>query len=50
MRRYQLESRRRNVEIDKKQHELDLLNRKFDQLMKQRAGQAELDEVCEATK
>ena len=26
------------------QHELDLLNRKFDQLMKQRAGQAEMDE------
>eukprot|EP00965_Chrysotila_dentata_P192872 6175418-Pleurochrysis_carterae.AAC.2 len=30
---------RAQVEIDKKQHELDLLNRKFDAIMKQRAGQ-----------
>jgi len=44
MAKYQLESRRRNVDIEKKQHDLDLLNRKFDQLMKQRAGMAELDE------
>jgi len=42
--RYQLEARRRAVEIEKKQHDLDLLNRKFDNLMKQRAGVAELDE------
>ena len=44
MAKYEQESRRRNVEIEKKQHELDLLNRKFDGLMKQRAGAAELDE------
>merc|ERR1719217_1641519 len=42
--RYQLEARRRTVEVEKKQHELDLLNKKFDVLMKQRAGVAELDE------
>ena len=42
--RYELEARRRAVEIEKKQHELDLLNKKFDTLMKQRAGVAELDE------
>lgn len=44
MAKYELESRRRIVEIEKKQHELDLLNKKFDALMKQRAGMAELDE------
>jgi len=44
MAKYEQESRRRNIEIEKKQHELDLLNRKFDSLMKQRAGVAELDE------
>jgi len=60
MAKYELEARRRSVDIEKKQvrfkftcglaykrrfvcrclpqHELDLLNRKFDQLMKQRAG------------
>ena len=42
--RYQLEARRRAIEIEKKQHDLDLLNKKFDVLMKQRAGDAELDE------
>jgi len=42
--RYELEARRRTVEVEKKQHELDLLNKKFDNLMKQRAGVAELDE------
>ena len=42
--RYQLEARRRQVEIEKKQHDLDLLNKKFDTLMKARAGVAELDE------
>lgn len=42
--RYELEARRRTVEVEKKQHELDLLNKKFDTLMKQRAGIAELDE------
>jgi len=42
--RYQLEARRRQVEVEKKQHDLDLLNKKFDNLMKQRAGVAELDE------
>jgi len=44
MAKYEQESRRRNIEIEKKQHELDLLNKKFDTLMKQRAGVAELDE------
>jgi len=44
MAKYELESRRRHVDIEKKQHDLDLLNRKFDVLMKQRAGMAELDE------
>merc|ERR1740117_863683 len=44
MAKYELEARRRSVDIEKKQHELDLLNRKFDQLMKQRAGMADLDE------
>ena len=42
--RYQIEARRRTVDVEKKQHELDLLNKKFDALMKQRAGVAELDE------
>ena len=42
--RYELEARRRAVEVEKKQHDLDLLNKKFDQLMKARAGVAELDE------
>jgi len=42
--RYQLEARRRGIEIEKKQHDLDLLNKKFDTLMKARAGDAELDE------
>ena len=42
--RYELEAKRRAVEIEKKQHDLDLLNKKFDVLMKQRAGVAELDE------
>ena len=42
--RYLLEARRRTVDVEKKQHELDLLNKKFDVLMKQRAGVAELDE------
>jgi len=42
--KYQTDSRRRDVDITKKQHDLDLLNRKFDALMKQRAGMAELDE------
>ena len=42
--RYQLEARRRQVDVEKKQHELDLLNKKFDGLMKARAGVAELDE------
>jgi len=42
--RYELEAKRRAVEIEKKQHDLDLLNKKFDALMKQRAGVAELDE------
>ena len=42
--RYQTEARRRATEIEKKQHELDLLNKKFDVLMKQRAGVADLDE------
>ena len=42
--RYQTEARRRATEIEKKQHELDLLNKKFDALMKQRAGVADLDE------
>jgi len=32
------------VEVEKKQHDLDLLNKKFDTLMKARAGVAELDE------
>jgi len=44
MSKYEQESRRRNIEIEKKQHELDLLNKKFDTLLKQRAGVAELDE------
>ena len=44
MAKYESESRRRNIEIEKKQHELDLLNKKFDTLMKQRAVVAELDE------
>ena len=44
MAKYEMEARRRNIEIEKKQHDLDLLNRKFDGLMKARAGMAELDE------
>jgi len=44
MGKYEQESRRRNIEIEKKQHELDLLNKKFDAFMMQRAGVAELDE------
>jgi chromosome segregation ATPase len=44
MARYETEARRRNVEIEKKQHELDLLNRKFEALMAKRAGMSELDE------
>jgi len=44
MARYETEARRRNVEIEKKQHELDLLNRKFEALMAKRAGVSELDE------
>eukprot|EP00967_Tisochrysis_lutea_P140235 scaffold256018_cov31-Tisochrysis_lutea.AAC.1 len=44
MAKYEVEARRRNVEIEKKQHELDLLNRKFDSLMAKRAGMKELDE------
>jgi len=42
--RYELEARRRNVEVEKKQHELDLLNRKFEELMTKRAGVAGMDE------
>jgi len=44
MLKYESEARRRNVEIEKKAHELDLLNKKFDGLMKARAGVADLDE------
>jgi chromosome segregation ATPase len=44
MARYETEARRRNVEVEKKQHELDLLNRKFEALMVKRAGVSELDE------
>tara|TARA_B110001452_G_scaffold103399_1_gene85810 strand:+ start:1256 stop:3889 length:2634 start_codon:yes stop_codon:yes gene_type:complete len=44
MLKYESEARRRNVEIEKKAHELDLLNKKFDGLMKARAGVDDLDE------
>ena len=44
MAKYEAEARRRNVEIEKKAHELDLLNKKFDGLMKARAGVEDLDE------
>lgn len=44
MARYEAESRRRNTEVEKKAHDLDLLNRKFDGLMKARAGAEDLDE------
>jgi hypothetical protein len=44
MAKYEAESRRRNTEVEKKAHDLDLLNRKFDGLMKARAGVEDLDE------
>ena len=36
--KYEAESRRRHTEIEKKQHEIDLLNKKFEQMMAKRAG------------
>lgn len=47
MAKYEAESRRRNTEVEKKAHDLDLLNRKFDGLMKARAGVEDLDEDTE---
>ena len=44
--KYEMEARRRHTDIEKKQHDLDLLNRKFDKLMKQRAGVSDLDEAA----
>ena len=44
MAKYEAESRRRNTEVEKKAHDLDLLNRKFDGLMKARAGVEDMDE------
>ncbi len=42
--KYEAESRRRHTEIEKKQHEIDLLNKKFEQMMAKRAGVEDLDE------